>query len=335
MPRSDFITLLPRERGIDQRAMAAEERTPLESPQSLPLWPFGCEPGPPSRTKPSDLKACKLLNLVTVLAHARYSVVVRWTIGDVSDFGYETLAWSIAGAWQIFGDAAEYVVCVHSMPVERARERVGSVAPLVHWRESAAGEIPPFLRRRLDGAFAEGVGWKFAPLHIGGGRELALDNDCILWDMPQAVRRWLDADDENLSVIAEDVRACFGQFAALCGHAPRNSGVRGTMRGSLLWKSIERVLAECPVSLRSELDEQGLQVAALHRSTQPLVVTTSEVTICSPFSPHQPYLGTCGAHFVGLNARALPWSLNGRPASQLTHDNWRRLEPRIAERIAR
>jgi hypothetical protein len=57
------------------------------------------------------------------------------------------------------------------------------------------------------------------------------------------------------------------------------------------------------------------------------------VTICSPFWPHRDSLGRCGAHFVGLNARDLPWSYDGRPASDVTRENWERLAPEIYARI--
>jgi hypothetical protein len=73
----------------------------------------------------------------------------------------------------------------------------------------------------------------------------------------------------------------------------------------------------------------------LTRHRRLLVVRTHEVTICSPFSPHQPYIGSCGAHFVGLNAQALPWCYYDRPASELVRENWERLKPEIAVRIAR
>lgn len=60
--------------------------------------------------------------------------------------------------------------------------------------------------------------------------------------------------------------------------------------------------------LVSELDEQGLEIAALSRARPPLVVTLNEVAICSPFPPHLQRLGSCGAHFVGLNMkRPRPW----------------------------
>jgi hypothetical protein len=121
----------------------------------------------------------------------------------------------------------------------------------------------------------------------------------------------------------------------LCGDAPRNSGMRGLPAGCAYADSLRQILHEHPVTLRSELDEQGLQIAAVMRSGVPLVVTTNDVTICSPFAPHQPHVGSCGAHFVGLNAKRLPWSFYGRPASDVTRDHWRRLKEEVRARIPR
>jgi hypothetical protein len=260
---------------------------------------------------------------------------VRWTIGDVSAEGFEALGWSIAGAWQMFGGSAGYVVCVNSIAAAEARRLAGDVRADVEWRTSTAAELPAFLLERLDGAFAEGAGWKLAPPRVAeAAHELALDNDCILWAVPDAIRVWLRAESTGC-VVAEDVRAGFGQFAALCGDEPRNAGIRGLPAGFSLTDSIDAVLREYPVRLVSELDEQGLQIAAAMRPGRPLVVTNHEVTICSPFPPHQPDVGSCGAHFVGLNAKALPWSSDGQPASDLIRGKWEALKPGVCARIAR
>jgi hypothetical protein len=261
-------------------------------------------------------------------------VAVRWTVGDVSPFGFEALRLSVWGAWRVFGPAAEYVVCVNSVPADEARRRTGDLPGPVGWHTSTRDQVPAFLNERLDPAMAEGVGWKFAPLRLFPDcHELALDNDCILWDMPAAIRSWLEWDGGEQCVIAEDVRCCLGQFQGLCGPAPRNSGIRGLPPGFDLGAALRAALAQCPVTLRSELDEQGMQVAAVSRDGPPLVVTTDEVTICSPFPPHLPHLGLCGAHFVGLNARRLPWGLNGRPAVDYLRDHWQRHRGAVADRV--
>lgn len=257
---------------------------------------------------------------------------VRWTIGDVSERGFEALRLSIHGAVQVFGPEAAYVVYVNSVPLATAQARTGPVPEGVDWR-AAPPEVPPVLRDHLDEGMAEGVAWKFAPLTaFPDQRELALDNDVILWEAPEAIRRWLDAEP-RARVVAEDVKAGHGQFADLCGPEPRNSGIRGTPAGFDLAEALGRVLARSPARLGSELDEQGLQIAALSLDGPPLVVRTEEVTICSPFWPHQPHLGSCGAHFVGLNARHIPWHYYDRPASEVRIEHWEQRRPELYARV--
>ena len=60
------------------------------------------------------------------------------------------------------------------------------------------------------------------------------------------------------------------------------------------------------------------------------VVTVDEVSICSPFPPHRPGLGSCGAHFVGLNAHRLSWTLpDGRNACEETRAHFLRWRPAL------
>jgi hypothetical protein len=254
-------------------------------------------------------------------------------MGDVSARGFEALRLSIWGAWRLFGPEAAYAICCNSIPLDQARARTGLLPEGVIWHD-ATHELPGFLRARLDTHLAEGAAWKFAPLRFFPDRyELALDNDCILWAMPEAIQRWLTDGDAETCVVAEDVVAYFGQFADFCGPEPRNGGIRGLPPGFDLEAALCRILDEHPVQLTSELDEQGLQTAAISRSGRSLVVTVEEVTICSPFPPHLPYLGRCGAHFCGLNAKQLPWSLEGRPAVEYIEEHWLRLRGTVYEKV--
>lgn len=257
---------------------------------------------------------------------------IRWTIGDVSDEGFQALSLSIWGAWKLFGPAADYAVCVNSRPLDEARAATGTLPMQVEWRAVDRSDVPGWLSDRLDGGMAEGVGWKFAPLQLHPGRwSLALDNDCILWDMPLAIRQWLN--DVDACVVAEDVRPGFGQFAGFCEAGARNGGIRGLPPAFDLERALRTILDDHPVTLASELDEQGLQTAALQRAGRTLVIRLEEVTICSPCPPNLPGLGTCGAHFVGLNARELPWAYYGRPASELVREHFRRHLPALREHV--
>lgn len=259
--------------------------------------------------------------------------VIRWTVGNVHPSGFETLRLSIWAAHRLFGANASYVICLNTVHIDEARRRTGELPADVEWLPVARDDVAPFIRPYLDGRFAEGTGWKFAPLRLSADRaELALDNDCILWDLPDALRQWVGGRGE--AVVAEDVRPCFGQFAALCGTAPRNSGIRALPGGYDLEARMRRTLARAEITeMTSELDEQGLQVAALSLDGTPDVVRVDEVSICSPFPPHVAHPGTCGVHFVGVNARSLPWSYDGRSGVEHIQDHWRRWRLEIAERV--
>ncbi len=256
---------------------------------------------------------------------------LRWTIGDVSPPGFEALRLSVWGAWRLFGPAARYAVVVNGLSPEAARARAGAVPDAVEWRP--AGGLPEILRAHLDAGMAEGVAWKFAPLRCFPDRyELALDNDCILWGRPAALDAWLD-EGEPRCLVAADVTPAFGAFAGLTRAEPRNTGIRGLPPGHDLAAALRAVLERHPVPLRSELDEQGLQVVALDQGRPAHVVPVAEVTICSPFWPHVAELGRSGAHFVGLNARDLPWTYYDRPATACVLENWRRHRPALYRRV--
>lgn len=263
----------------------------------------------------------------------RRQLGVRWTIGDVNPAGFEALRLSVHGAMQLFGESAEYRVYVNTISVQDAQIRTGSTPSGLQWKQST-GSFSSALAPYLDHGMAEGVAWKLAPLRAFPEiHELSLDNDVILWRVPRAIEQWLASGEPAATLIAADTKPAFGQFAGLCGEDPRNSGIRGLGPALDFEAALARVLRLRPASLQSELDEQGLQVAALKMSGEPYVVETADVTICSPFYPHTPELGRCGAHFVGLNTRVLPWSYYDRPATEVRLEHWLNLRPALYARL--
>lgn len=256
-------------------------------------------------------------------------LAVRWTIGNVRERGFEMLRLSIACAFQLFGPEAKYVVCVNSLATDDARTRTGNVSAPVEWREVTHAHLPAILRSHFDDDLMDGMGWKLVPLRVHPDRyELALDNDCILWGLPEGMRRWLEAEDASL--FAEDVDRCYGSFDALCPPGALNAGIRGLAPGLDLSDALRSVLDEAsdrsgaPVKLNDEIEEQGLQAAAMCRMGQLFCVRKDEVSICSPFWPRSPELGSCGAHFVGMNAWHIPFNYYDRPADEWLSEHWRR-----------
>lgn len=261
------------------------------------------------------------------------AVGVRWTIGNVSAPGFEALRLAVWGARKVFGADARYAIVVNSLPVDEARRRAGALPAGVEWIAAGAG-LPEWLRPHVDAGMAEGKAWKFEPLQVHPDRwEIAFDNDCILWEMPESIRAWLEAGDEERCLIAADVAAMHGAFSRHAGHEPRNAGIRGLPPRFDLAAELSAILRETPVVMSSELDEQGLQVAAVSRRKPPVVVSVDEVAICSPFPPHLPRPGTSGVHFVGLNDHHLPWDYYGRPAVECIREHWERLKGEVYERV--
>jgi len=264
---------------------------------------------------------------------AQHHLAIRWTIGDVSPRGFEALGLSIWGAWHVFGPDAAYVVCVNSIELREARQRAGPVPPSIRWQAVGAGDLPVFLRPLLARNMAQGTGWKFAPLSVNPRQvEIALDNDAILWAMPPSIQRWLAAGlEKGECLLAQDVRGLYGQFTPLVpSEPPLNSGIRGLPPGFDFASALRRAIETrehqlgAALSFGSELDEQGLQAAALARAGPLHTVSVDEVSICSPFPPHRPNLGRCGAHFVGLNTRHIDWDYYGRPADDCMAEHWQR-----------
>jgi hypothetical protein len=223
--------------------------------------------------------------------------------------------------WQIFGTNAQYLVYVNTIPIRKAVESTGEIPAEVQWAD-ATGLVPDWLRAHVSPEMAEGVAWKLAPVRsFPESYELSLDNDVVLWALPSAMERWLTSGTLESCLLAADLRPALGQFASLGGNRALNSGIRGLPPGFDLETRLRDTLAQSGVTLQSELDEQGLQAATL-LATRLGVISTEDVSISSPFPNHQHHLGTCGAHFVGLNPKRLPWILDGRFAHEVIHEFW-------------
>ena len=273
-------------------------------------------------------------------------LAVRWTIGDVRERGFEMLRLSLHCATRLFGPAARYLVCVNGLSVDEARQRTGPVPANVAWQAVTREDLAPQLAQRLgsgEHGYIEGMGWKLAPLRTFPDRyELAIDNDVILWDLPAGMRQWLAEPGSYL--FAEDADRCFGAFdpqldaaVASLGVRGLNAGIRGLPPGVDLGRALTLALTQAdadarrltgkPLDLSGEIEEQGLQAAAVASLPGLLggtlrLVRLAEVNLSSPFWPKTPNFGTCGAHFIGMNARHIPWNYYDRPADEWLAEHW-------------
>jgi hypothetical protein len=288
---------------------------------------------------PPAARQWKAMHSTTFPVPLARRLALRWTIGDVARRGFDALRLSLWGAWRVFGAAATYLVCVNTLGLDEARQRTGPVPPDIAWRRSTRDQLPDFLLRAFGAELASGMGWKLAPLRLFPAHyELSLDNDCILWDCPPSVRDWLETRGAaGACIMAEDVIPCYAQFAPECPRSGVNAGLRGVPPGFDLAGALQEAIATREAASGGALhlqadDEQGLQVAALSRGMPLSVVALRELSVCSPFHPHLPWLGECGAHFVGINARHIPWNYYDRPADAWLAEHWARQLPELVRR---
>lgn len=259
---------------------------------------------------------------------------IRWNLGDASLRGFEALQLSVWGAFNIFGPSASYAVCVHGVSLDRAQALVGPLPDGVLWLKADEDGIPEFAHRRMTQRFSHLAGWKLSPVRLFPDRhELALENDVILWEMPSVLESWL-YDAHPSFLLAEDIRPGLGQFTQFCDEEPLDSSIRGLPPKFDYSRALASVLEAHPVSLMTEMDERGLHVAAIRRAGVVHVARTEEVSLCSPFPPHQPGLGKCGAHFTSLNAHNPRWSFQGRPAVDCIREHWSRMRTEVWQRVA-
>lgn len=287
-------------------------------------------------------------------------LAVRWTIGNVRDRGFEMLRISISCAVRLFGPLTKYLVCVNEIALDEAQRRTGELPPhaarLVQWQAVTHADLAPQLTPWLgtgEHGCIEGMAWKLAPLRTFPDRyELAIDNDVILWDLPAGLQHWLSEPSSYL--FAEDADRCFGAFdpqldtaLAALGVRGLNAGIRGLPPNVDLGQALTLALTQAdaearrlsgkPLDLSGEIEEQGLQAAAiaclpgLHGGTLHLV-RLAEVNLCSPFWPKTPNFGSCGAHFIGMNARHIPWNYYDRPADNWLADHWAASRPELYDR---
>ncbi len=197
----------------------------------------------------------------------------------------------------------------------------------------AGNLVPGWFRRYAGPEMAEGVAWKLAPVRVFPTlHEVSLDNGVILWELPEVMGEWLQSDDKDACLITADVQPALGQFSVMCNYRALNTGIRGFSPGFDMEGRLRNTLAQSGVTLQSELDEQGLQAAVMLRCKL-FVVSTEDVSICSPFSNHQQHLGKCGVHFVGLNPKRLPWRLEGRAAHEVIRERWYGYQSELARLV--
>lgn len=207
------------------------------------------------------------------------SLVIRWQIGAFGPVSQRALNLSITLARRMFSNAR--LVVTHQGEVTRL--------PGVEYysQDSALYSHGRFLPARYD-----------ATAH-----ELWMENDHILWDIPEGIHRWLNRTDATLAWIVD--WDYYGNYAERVGDFRACPGMFGLPPGKVMPMPPEEEKGD-------DQAEQGFIAAWLRENGPHEIVTHDEV---SAYMPNHDILkhthskvGTCGVHLAGLNRG---WSAGG------------------------
>lgn len=211
--------------------------------------------------------------------------IVRWTVGPVSQQGFDCLKLSVKKLQKIIGKKALYVICHNNLTTSEI-EKLPKVDCLIDQKEYA-GTCPP------PNHF--NPGWKLYPPRLDlNSQEILLDNDLIVYRLPSAVEKFLDGAEQI--IVTEAFRRSYN--GELEKEIPKsfniNTGLLCLPPGFDFSKQLKPYTSEW----QNWFDEQTIIAHLLSREISRVeVIPTEQVFVC--FERFKK--GTCGVHFVGLN----------------------------------
>lgn len=229
-------------------------------------------------------------------------LLARWTIGDTTPDGYDSLERSIRSFCSLY--SADVVVCHNGGPFNLV-----DISPrFIDQRDwKPLGTIKP-----------KGVAWKLYPPRLDPSRhEMQIDNDLILTGRVPEIDQFLEGD---CTLLLEGDSRTYGRFER---HVPAgfqiNSGIFGMppafdMKPYMALTGNEwEKNAFGEHSENETFDEQGLVALALLSYRRHVIIPASSIGNCS-----KTLCGSLGHHFIGLNRRK-----HHRPYREFINRNFR------------
>jgi hypothetical protein len=219
--------------------------------------------------------------------------LLRWTIGDVSPYGFETLAASISRAKSIYGKKFDYVVCHNCLSGEQLSKLQGMNVDLYEQkRDCCSLAVNP----------GRTNSWKLFPPRLRrDAHEIFMDNDVILHKKIKEIDDFIKLN-KTLALQGGRSSGGYGRFesmvpeglvvcSAVFGYPPNFDA---EARFSKLLK--DRIVP-------GQFDEQGM-VASVYASSEGILIPHKKIANC--WSDYRD--GEFGFHFAGVNyGNSKPW----------------------------
>lgn len=218
--------------------------------------------------------------------------LVRWTIGNVREVGFEILRESISRFKRLYSDF-DYLICYNEIENKKLPDQVNSFL-----QDHDCCSIP--VKPNSINA------WKLFPPRLRiDSHELFIDNDLIIYKKVPQINEFLKNTHRPLCYGTYDNRPFpYGIFSNNFDKSKKfklNSGIFGLPPNYDFESEIIKNIKELNLKEWGILDEQGL-VATCLLNKNPIIIQISEISNCWK----EYNFGQYGFHFCGHNTEDLP-----------------------------
>ncbi len=215
--------------------------------------------------------------------------LIRWSLGPGSAAGQLVLIRSISLLRGLFGNSVDYIVC-HNQLAQSQLSFLQDTGVFLFDQEHARFSLP------FEPA---NVAWKLYPPRLRpASHELFIDNDILLWQIPQPIHDFLLTD---AVVYTHGLFRAYGGFAeSVPVHANINTGIFGVPPLFDLGKYLVSLMEASSSQLwLDRFDEQGMVSSILALHPRQLEISLDDVSICHDGARPA---ARCGHHFVSINS---------------------------------
>lgn len=218
--------------------------------------------------------------------------LIRWTIGNAAEAGFEALKHSLSNWKRCYGDTFDMAVCYNGI----SEKKLQSIADIDVTFVDQTKYLNSIVMR------PHGCTWKLFPPRLRpDSHEIFIDNDLIVYNRLPDIEKFLSG---NYFCITQAHMPFFGQYEGLPGcDIAANTGLFGVPPSFDFAQEINMLLRTYPyLKWRDHSDDQGVVMVAT-RNLPRLIIPLTDIWVCNPCVNFAPYrTGFCGVHFASLNS---------------------------------
>jgi hypothetical protein len=223
--------------------------------------------------------------------------IIRWTIGDVSDYGFLCLEKSVELMKRLLGSKCNYAIC-HNNLNENQLKKLPNVDILINskfYLNIYPVNVPKEKKYNNSSMF-----WKLYPARIRKEcHEIIIDNDILIYKLPEKIIKFLNSN--HVILTESHTRSYSGILKEIIPYGFNiNSGIIGLPPNYDFENDIKETIKNHKIKWEDHTSEQTL-VAYILSKKNCEIINKKEIYINFDCHKEKIILGTCGVHMCGLN----------------------------------